>query len=1684
MEEISKNIYLKKDNNLKIKIFDYFYYIIYDKKSASSFILALLYTLEIIQLLSFAFTSPHTNTWKISLKSFYIISSITSGFRLSPLIRFISFKVFEIIFFTFSALQFIFFLSLLIQVLFREPNSKSYHILLSITHFLIEPLSIFFFIPILELFLMPLKCDDPNIFINDNDFKCMSSIHYLFIIIGSISTIMFFISILFLNIYYFSPFQIKPSTIKLNSLINIHLLQIKIIYILKYIFIKNEYISIVILLILSIFLLFEEIKNPIYNKSSLELIVNIRNILLVWTYFMLLVAKLCFETKINNLIYLLIFGYPIIIFGYIMFYKNYENSFNYNNYKFNNINSCLSQTSFLIKLVDAFIDDNKFNNNLKYKENTNPKNDIILRGFIKVHSEKCLKDDCPLTKFIKNEGNFMIQRQCLLNYMANYFNNVIKTFPYNLFLKLYCIHFNFSKNYHLNKAKTNLELIKKMKHDSDEEFIIYCLEQQIVKSKNKDIDFGNDIEKENSIVDYNYKRLKDLIISCTKLYVEFWGILAKKVKNNLNISKFYKIGENLNFYLKEIKYLWENVLKNKKISIENEMNAQLYCRFLREILWDQKNSQIIQKKINEEHINRGNNAVVEEHFDSYKHITESQDYMIYLNSSENGKCRIIQFSNSLVYLVRYQKIELINKPFEYLIPTPLVIGHENKMKEYINNYHMQRNSEDDSFQNGDKNKLFILFKDKMGYLIPFNAKYTIFDDNDFSNRFLIKTKLEMTDTKSSYAYYILTKSDFSIETISSSAIHLGLSMDLLKKYVIKINILIRNSKDSTLNIFDKYKQYLEEPKKIIWVYPDIIYPKNDILKKKDMPIQDLVKISNKKAFNLQIIEIQFKEGEILGFLFKITEIKNKNDIKNKNGISIEKHIPHDKNEIIFDLLKLNYIRTLLVTHKSGFRNLRERDFNNYISNELVPEQKRKKNKRKDSLDESSEEEAKYILTKDKILELQGKNAREIKTFINILDFYGNDISLVRHRPNKENYPCGKAQEPLIKINLSNFTKRIEANLKQNPKIFKRINKGQDQNENIEEKSEKNEIKINQISTNQQNENNKKELEEEVNTNFIKDSSLTLMNIFNVKSIKTIKFVDFFIYIFIISIIVIEFILNYNFLTENEDRFLYFTYPYKFMCNLLYCKYFVNELVFIYNVPNYIFLQYIEQKSYASYLKEELANYQKELSADLNEYNKVSISISKEYSLAANINIILKTLSNGIEKYEEQPVYLALNRIITSIFYISTIPDNEKIDMNESHIYELMVNILDHFFAYYESLINIVIKDLKKFIKNSGIKNIIIFLISVFISIILLFIFYKIMNKLDNDREKPINLFLTIKKNIFEDLQNSAETFSNKLLNKVFGEEESEEESQQEYRNNVNPNDINFAKFKVLNELTALNNKGTSFFSYFIQLSIFYLIINILILIKYLNTIFYYNKLENLIDIYNSTYYSNILLITRIDVHKQYYYNSSITNFNLTLEGTFFDYLLCFFNLPNQYEFILKESLKKNLFNSEVKNIINDYFYKDITNAIKNISQIKGLNYTKEFTPNFGTNNLEFYEKIRYITIKYFINSQRNNSLNISELINDYRWIDINEILINIIRPWYKSFNIYTQSLIYTYIEQRRIYYIYFFIIQIVLVSLYYWIIWKKYENEFFDSIKKSFDLINLIPEDLKDIIVSKINESN
>ena len=1680
-----------KTKIIKTKIFEYFYIMLNFKNKTTLFTLFFLHILEIFQLISFAFFEPHLMTWKISKKNIKIISLILSGFRLTPLLEFTPYKIRILIYIILIILTFFFCLALIMQILFRKDSSRIYIGLMSFTHISIAPLTIFLYIPINELFLIIFGCKDNNLSISNHLIKCWTGIHLLFSILSVIGIIASLFCFIFLNFFYFYPFQTENSTIKLNSSNDIILILIKLIYLIRLYFINSEYISIAVLLILSIILIKTEFKNQAYNSYILEIIINIRNSLLLWTYFMLFIAKLSEKEERNGLIYLVFLGYPIIIFIAIMFTKEFENNFNFKNSSLHSIKACLSKIRMLINLVNSFLEKNNYN--LKYVEYGNKK-DILLKGLIKIHTERCLDEECPLKKFLTNEKNFNIQKQCLLNYMTKFFKKAMKNFPYEKIIILYYIQFNFTKKYNLNSVRANLEYIKKMKNNLKDEFIIYYLEKEImnIKSKSLNLNDGNELEQENLILQHNYKKLKDLIIKSTKLYAEFWGIFANNITNNLNISKLYIIGENLNKYLKEINNLWENNLENKKINMENEFTAQLYSKFLREILWDKKSSEEVQKKINEEYHIQSYKAIKQNNKKyNMENILESQDCIMFVNSNEKGKCKIFQFSNSLAYLIGYQKHELINKPLEILMPSIFIDGHSKKVEEFIKSTHLNKNSDKESFRSIEKKRTFILIKSKMGYLIPFNAKYTVFDDNDFSNNFIIKANLEQRDAKSMYPYYILTKDDFSVDSISSSAIHIGFSMDLLKKYVIKLNILIRTSKGNEINFFDpnKYKSFEEEVKKVTWVYPNIIYPKNDTDKNKNKKIEDLIKLSYKKKLNLQIIEMKYREDQILGFIFKFSEIPNNNKIKNE--IIPHEYMPlYHKNEIIFDLFNLNYIRTITVIEKTGLRNLREKsEFSTckHINLKLVEKKGKIINYSEYYNDEEEEEEhTEILLTKEKIIELQAREANEIEAYINLLPFYAKDISsYIKQRPNKEQFVADKVREPLIRIDVNNFYKRIEERIKLNPSLFHINRKGHYKKQRSIILGNKG-VNTNIISSlvNPELIKNNKE-KEDINKDLNSDYAITLSNIFNDKNIKLIKIIDLIIYLSILLIIHLEFFFTNARINTNKKYFIYLDNSYKIMLNILYSKYYITEAIITNTLENYTISEKFGKIEYLKYIKNQLLYLHQQFIDLYSPYKFSSIKFSKKLiDYVSYKNLSVKTLNNGKAKEEYQPFDSAMTKYSTAVYYISTISDLQSINMDNKYSYELMLNLIN---AYYNASVDIsifLLDEINEFVKKPDISKTLIFLMSLILSILSLYSFYEIMKRLVKDREKSINLFLTIKKNLFEYLKFSAENFSNKLLNEFFGNEENEEESQHEYITNIKSNDINIAKFKETNWNKRMFNKGDSLLSCFCQLCFFLVIYEIFLMVKYFDCKRYFYDISKFNESYNSTQLSHILLLLRTNIIKQYYFNDTLPILRSEVDLIRETFYNSFFHLSSQLaKEILLTSKIDCFLKKDYKNIFRKYLYGDFSQLIESKDIKKNSFYNERIENGYLPIAMEVFEILRYIVNKNFpqfftvVNGKNNQ-----KILNDEKWFYLHQLLNNLIKIWNEKIVEIKNSFFFSRTDNLQTVYLSFYIVIIIIVTIAYCIIWKNYEERFQNILRKSFDLINLIPKEIKNIIVSKLND--
>lgn len=156
---------------------------------------------------------------------------------------------------------------------------------------------------------------------------------------------------------------------------------------------------------------------------------------------------------------------------------------------------------------------------------------------------------------------------------------------------------------------------------------------------------------------------------------------------------------------------------------------------------------------------------------------------------------------------------------------------------------------------------------------------------------------------------------------------------------------------------------------------------------------------------------------------------------------------------------------------------------------------------------------------------------------------------------------------------------------------------------------------------------------------------------------------------------------------------------------------------------------------------------------------------------------IKTLSNAEHTVEHQPFSTAMRRIPTSIFYVSTVTDSyTSVNINDRNAYELMTNLLNDYLLIWRNVTFILVDDVLDNAKSSK-SLVFIFGFSFLISLLCLIGLWQLITRFIEDREKPVDLFLTIKKGKFEELKNASESFTS----------------------SIKPEDINITKFKHKND---------------------------------------------------------------------------------------------------------------------------------------------------------------------------------------------------------------------------------------------------------------------------------------------
>ena len=184
----------------------------------------------------------------------------------------------------------------------------------------------------------------------------------------------------------------------------------------------------------------------------------------------------------------------------------------------------------------------------------------------------------------------------------------------------------------------------------------------------------------------------------------------------------------------------------------------------------------------------------------------------------------------------------------------------------------------------------------------------------------------------------------------------------------------------------------------------------------------------------------------------------------------------------------------------------------------------------------------------------------------------------------------------------------------------------------------------------------------------------------------------------------------------------------------------------------------------------------------------------------------------------------------------------------------------------------------------------------------------------------------------------------------------------------------------------------------------------------------------------------------------------------------------FYEITNNFEEMVIKTSKTTSF------LQNSYLNRFKKFAFQNFSD--ELFIDTYYMPNLSLLNLlrgglipvvsNFFEKIRFLWVQCYFDQPNT--------INDLKWCDISYLILYIVRPWFNKMIEILNDEVNKFLDDARIIQISLFIVVIIILILSYFILWKSYEESLSVSLDRSFDLIKLIPEEIKLIIVSKLNE--
>ena len=234
------------------------------------------------------------------------------------------------------------------------------------------------------------------------------------------------------------------------------------------------------------------------------------------------------------------------------------------------------------------------------------------------------------------------------------------------------------------------------------------------------------------------------------------------------------------------------------------------------------------------------------------------------------------------------------------------------------------------------------------------------------------------------------------------------------------------------------------------------------------------------------------------------------------------------------------------------------------------------------------------------------------------------------------------------------------------------------------------------------------------------------------------------------------------------------------------------------------------------------------------------------------------------------------------------------------------------------------------------------------------------------------------------------------------------------------------------------------------------------------------SMSNFIDVYNITQNCQTNTLYTVDVIKSYLFDSQLQILDGIENPDIF--IKTYKSISDKLEqMIIETSRTPSFLEGEYQSKFRQYLNADFSEIIS--KQIE--EYKSYYTEGFKKSIMRQYDILKYISLRRLTYDINQETLN---LLNETEWVELNNLVENIIRPWFIGLVQTLNNRFEDFFNGTRLVQISVFISLLVVIILVYFIMWRNYEESLKSLLKVSFDLINLIPEEIKYLIVLKINE--